>query len=75
MVTRDITPGHHQLRCHNTLVWKTVEFDVAPGDHVRFSIVNYKGGGFLALMAVVGVAVLYLDVERDDEPTSTSATA
>ena len=75
MVTRDITPGHHQLRCHNTLFWKTVEFDVVPGDHLRFSIVNYKGGGFGALMAVIGVALLYLEVEREHASTSTSATA
>ena len=42
-VTRDISAGSHRLRAHNTLVWKTVDFDAAPGEHVRFSTVNRAG--------------------------------
>ena len=48
-----------------------MEFDVAPGEEARFSVVNYKGGGFGALMAVIGVALLYLNVEREGAPGST----
>jgi hypothetical protein len=63
-VTRDIPPGHHRLRAHNTLVWKTVEFDVLPGEHVRFSAVNRAGLGSMALVALLGVGPLYVTLER-----------
>jgi len=38
--SREIAPGPHRLRAHNTLVWKTVEFDARPGEHVKFATVN-----------------------------------
>ena len=63
-VTRDIPAGHHRLRAHNTLVWKTVEFDAAPGDHVRYSTVNRAGFGSMALVALLGVGPLYVTLER-----------
>lgn len=61
---RAIAPGHHVLRVHNTLFWKTVEFDAAPGEEVHFSMVNYAGRGFLNLALIIGVAPLFLKVER-----------
>jgi hypothetical protein len=63
-VSRDIPPGLHRLRAHNTLVWKTVEFDVSPGEHVRFSAVNRAGLGSMALVALLGVGPLYVTLER-----------
>jgi hypothetical protein len=63
-VTRPIAPGHHRLRAHNTLVWKTVEFDVAPGEHVRFLTVNRAGFGSMALVALLGVGPLYVTLDR-----------
>ena len=62
-VTREIEAGPHRLRAHNTLVWKTVEFDAAPGEHVRFSTVNRAGFGSLALVALLGVGPLYVTLE------------
>jgi hypothetical protein len=63
-VTREIAPGHHRLRAHNTLVWKTVEFDISPGEHVRFGVVNRAGFGSMALVALLGVGPLYVTIER-----------
>ena len=63
-LTREITPGHHTLRVHNTLFWKTLEFEAAPGEEVHFSTVNYAGRGFLNLALIIGVAPLFLKVER-----------
>ncbi len=63
-VTREIATGHHRLRVHNTLVWKTVEFDASPGEHVRFGVVNRAGLGSMALVALLGVGPLYVTVER-----------
>lgn len=62
--TRDISPGHHRLRAHNTLVWKTVEFDAAPGEHVRFRVVNRAGLGSMTLVALLGVGPMFVTVER-----------
>jgi hypothetical protein len=62
--TRDIAPGRHRLRAHNTLVWKTVEFEVAPGEQVRFVTVNRAGFGTMALVGLLGVGPLYITLER-----------
>jgi hypothetical protein len=67
--TRDIAPGPHRLRAYNTLVWKTVEFDVAPGESVRFSAVNRAGRGTAALIALLGVGPLYVTLERLHDPS------
>ena len=63
-VTREIPSGHHQLRAHNTLVWKTVEFDAQPGEHVRFRTVNRAGFGSMWLVALLGAGPLYVTLER-----------
>jgi hypothetical protein len=61
--TRDVAPGHHRLRAHNTLVWKTVEFDIAAGETLRFAAVNRAGPGTMALVALLGVGPLYVTLE------------
>jgi len=65
-VTRSISPGPHRLRIHNTLVWKNVRFDAAPGQHVRYRAVNRAGFGSAALLALLGAGPLYVTVERLD---------
>ncbi len=67
--TRDIAPGHHRLRAHNTLVWKTVEFDIASGEALRFAAVNRAGPGTMALVALLGVGPLYVTLERVRTPS------
>lgn len=61
---RAIEPGAHVLRVHNTLFWKTVHFDAAPGETVRFQTINYQRRGFISLVMIIGVAPLFLAVER-----------
>ena len=63
-VKKEIAPGKHQLRLNNTLVRKTVEFDVAPGETVQFQFANRAGRFALPFLTVMGVAPLYLTVER-----------
>lgn len=63
-LTRELTPGPHTLRVHNTLFWKTIEFEAAPGEEVHFSTLNYAGRGFLNLALILGVAPLFLRVDR-----------
>jgi hypothetical protein len=68
-LTREIEPGHHRLKVHNTLVWKTVEFDVAPGEHVRFLACNRMGSSSFSLLLMIGVGPLSVTLERlPDQP-------
>jgi hypothetical protein len=64
LVTRDITPGPHRLRLNNTLVWKTIDFEATSGETVEFHFANRAGRFVLPFLAVMGVAPLYLTVER-----------
>src|SRR4051812_663492 len=42
-LSRDLAPGSHRLRVSNTLVWKTITFEVKPGEQVRFEAINRAG--------------------------------
>jgi len=62
--TREIPPGPHRIRAHNTLVWKTRTFEAQPGEQVAFDVANRPGRGFLSAMAVLGVGPLFLTFDR-----------
>ena len=66
-VTMSLKPGHHRLRVHNTLSRRHAEFDVAPGDRVRFSAANVKGKGFEMLAVFFGIAPMHTVLEREDD--------
>ena len=57
-------PGPHTLRVHNTLVWKTVQFSLAPGEQVYFEAVNRRGRGTLAMTVLFGIGPLYVTLQR-----------
>jgi hypothetical protein len=63
-IDREIPPGPHRMRVHNTLFWKTIDFEAASGEFVHFDTANYAGRGFLHLVLIIGVAPLFLAVER-----------
>jgi len=63
-VQRDVAPGPHRLRVSNTLVWKTLEFDVKAGEQVRFEAINRAGKLTYPLLLLFGAAPLYLTVRR-----------
>ncbi len=63
--TREVAPGTHRLRAHNTLVWKTVDFDVKPGETAAFTVVNRPGRGTFGLLSVLGARPLYVEVRRE----------
>ena len=70
-VTREIAPGEHRLRAHNTLFWKTVDLTLAAGEHARFAVVNRAGMGTFSLLGLLGVGPLYLTFERQPPPSET----
>jgi hypothetical protein len=64
-VTREIAPGSHRMKAHNTLFWKNLDIDLKPGEHARFEVVNRAGPGSLSMLGILGVAPLYLTFERE----------
>ena len=62
--TRELAPGPHRIRVHNTLVWKTVDFTLAPEEHAFFEAINRTGPGTILLTLILGVGPLYVSVER-----------
>jgi hypothetical protein len=64
-VTRDVEPGSHDLRVHNTLFRQRLPLHIAPGEDVRFQVTNRPGWGTYALMSVLGAGPLYLKIERE----------
>jgi hypothetical protein len=65
--TFDVEPGAHKLRAHNTLVWKTINFEVATGQKVTFMVTNTASRWTFGFLAVLGAGPLYLKVERTDD--------
>ena len=62
--TRDIRPGRHTLKADNTLFRKSVEFDAAAGEHIRFTVANVNGPGTWIFL-MVGAPILYLRLQRE----------
>jgi len=60
----DIAPGSHVLKANNTLVWKKVPFDAKPGEQIEFLIANRASRLTLGFLSLMGVAPLYLTIER-----------
>jgi hypothetical protein len=62
--TREISAGQHVLHANNTLVWKRLAFAVEAGEHADFEIINRPGRLTLGFLALLGVAPLYLSIEK-----------
>lgn len=72
-VTREVPPGQHTLRAHNTLVGKTIAFDLRPGDHLRFTTSN-RAGCATSLIFILGAGPIYISFDREEEaPTDGQA--
>jgi hypothetical protein len=65
-LTREIPPGRHVLKVHNTLVGKTAEFDAGEDQHVRFAVANRRGFGSF-LIVLFGAGPMYIDLLRVPE--------
>lgn len=64
--TGEVPAGPHRFRAHNTLVWKTLDLDLKPGEHVHFRVVNRPGFGSYTLLGLLGAGPIYLTFERDE---------
>lgn len=64
-VTIHVTPGRHRLRFDNTWNWKTLDLDVAPGDHLKFLTINRPGRFTWFLVGTLGAGPMYVSVQPD----------
>jgi hypothetical protein len=63
-VTHELEPGPHRIRVHNTLVWKSIDFVLAPGEQVFFEAINRTGPGSFVMLVALGVGPLYVTLRR-----------
>ncbi len=78
-ITKEIEPGPHVLKAHNTLFRKSSSFTVQVGDHVRFLALNRPGWSTYSTLALIvgflGAGPIYLSLTREEEtaqpPTQT----
>ena len=59
-----LEPGPHSLRVHNTLVWRTERFVIAPGEQIFFEAINWAGASTFLLLPLFGIGPLYVTPRR-----------
>jgi hypothetical protein len=64
-VTQAVAPGRHRLRVDNTWNWKTLDLDVAPGEHLKFRTVSRAGRFTWFLVGTLGAGPMYVSIERE----------
>jgi len=64
-ISRNIAPGPHRLRAHNTLVSTTFDFDAKPGEQIRLRCANAVSKGGALMMLIIGWAAMRVRIERD----------
>lgn len=64
-LSRTIPAGAHTLKVDNTWNKKSLEFKAAPGEEVRFRVVNRPGKFTWFLVASLGAGPMYVSIERE----------
>jgi hypothetical protein len=67
-VTRDVAPGTHELRAHNTLIRKRERFELKPGETATFMAINKAGTGTFSILSLLGAGPVYLTLQRIPNP-------
>jgi hypothetical protein len=61
----ELAPGTHTLRVHNTLVWKTVQFTVAPGEQVFYEAINRaSASSYFFIGLLIGIGPVWVTLRR-----------
>lgn len=74
-LSRDLAPGTHRLRIHNTFWWKTVEFEAADGEDVHFNATNVVPAIMVGIATTLGAAPMFVKVERIPGPEMAAGSA
>lgn len=64
-VTIPVKPGRHRLRVDNTWNWKTLDLNVAPGDHLKFLTITRAGRFTWFLVGTLGAGPMYVSIQPD----------
>ena len=65
-MTREVQPGRHRLKAHNTLFRKSLDFALNVGEHASFITINRAGFGTYSVLAFfLGGGPIYLTLERE----------
>lgn len=62
--TRELPPGRHLVKAHNTLFGHSVDFDATAGETVRYRCENGLTGGGMVMVLMMGVAYLRVRLIR-----------
>ncbi|MGC0773296.1 MAG: hypothetical protein WB543_10200 [Candidatus Acidiferrum sp.] len=65
-ISMPVTAGHHRLRVDNTWNWKTVELDVAAGEHLKFQTMSRAGRLTWFLVSLFGAGPIYVSIKREE---------
>ena len=60
------TAGRHRLRVDNTWNWKTLDLDVAAGDHLKFQTKSRAGRFSWFLVSLFGAGPIYVSIQREE---------
>lgn len=63
-ITTELPPGRHRVRVSNTLVWRTLDFDLRPGEQAYFEAINRTGPGSYVMLLALGAGPLYVTLKR-----------
>ena len=65
LVSKEVPAGSHTLRAHNTLVWKTEDFCIAPGEQIFYEAINRASiSTYFFLGMFLGIAPLWVTLRR-----------
>ena len=66
---REVSPGRHRIKAHNTLSKHEIEVDVAEGQELRIRCHNKVAKGGVLMMLTTGFA--FITVRLEPQPAST----
>ena len=61
---RDVPPGRHRIKAHNTLSRDAIEFDAQPGERVQIACHNAIAKGSLLMLMATGFAFITVKLVR-----------
>ncbi len=65
-ISLPVNAGRHRLRVDNTWNWKTLELDVAAGDHLKFQTINRAGRLTWFLVSMFGAGPIHVSIEHEE---------
>jgi hypothetical protein len=60
---RELTPGRHRIKAHNTLSHDTIHVDVAAGQRLRVRCHNHFARGGIIMMLTIGFSFITCKLE------------